>query len=132
MRELKFRGIAKHPLDNKEMIIGYGIITLPSKNIYLLNKDTGAWIEVIPETVGQYTGKKDRNGVEVYEGDIVKYSGHYFQGLYDKERIEIVKWSNDGLQWSWKLAGTGYNNGPEWCEVIGNTHQNPELLGELK
>jgi uncharacterized phage protein (TIGR01671 family) len=89
--------------------------------------DFGCW-NVVPDSVGQYTGLKDKNGVEIYEGDIVKYSGHYFGDHWEKESIGIVEWNTETASYPWKLTDTGFEDGPDWCEVIGNVHENPDLL----
>ena len=72
----------------------------------------------------QYTGLKDKNGKEIYEGDIVQIDDHI---LGDFE----VVWQ--GLGWKIKRA-TGYEtlyvHKSEDCTVIGNIHENPELLDD--
>lgn len=83
----------------------------------------------------QYTGLKDKNGIEIYEGDIVKASS---TGIWGKFQ---VKWRQDGSPcwimypaWksgiTWSLHGT-LNDKSEYqddVEVIGNIYENPELL----
>jgi len=83
----------------------------------------------------QFTGLTDKNGKEIYEGDIVQTWGEYDHGSdvpseTFEEAMPII--FNDG-QWWW---GDGIGNScplnefddPEYIEVIGNIHQNPELL----
>lgn len=73
-------------------------------------------VEVIPETVGQYTGRRDVTSKDAYHGDIVK-SKHYGVG-------EIV-WRGDS--WAVMADGMGYSLNYDFT-IIGNIHQNKSLL----
>lgn len=74
------------------------------------------------EAIEQYTGLKDKNGKEVYEGDILQIDDHILGDF-------VVVWHNFG----WKIKrSVGYESlsvhKSEDCTVIGNIHENPELL----
>ena len=98
------------------------------------NTDTPVFI--IPETVGQYTGLTDKNGVKIFEGDILKSTikiidcddEEFSISPYDREDIGIVEWRKDGFMIAHK-SGT-WARSFYGCEnyVIGNIHDNPDIL----
>lgn len=66
----------------------------------------------------QYTGLRDKNGKEIYEGDIVKGLG------YDEDLSEVILEPSGGFYYAW----SEYGHSAEDIEVIGNIYENPELL----
>lgn len=130
MREILFRGKRK---DNGEWIEGYYFRQLnpfsvdgsPIKHCISDLPPFGA--EIVPETVGQYTGLTDKNGKRIFEGDILDCG----------DRMVCVEWHDRCGTWDSifiKYIGDRCSNGIEPVEwkyravVIGNIHDNPELL----
>ena len=137
MAERLFRG---KRADNEEWVAGslLGIDWCDKPSTYSIapNTPVSVFYSVIPETVGQYTGLTDKNGVRIFEGDILKstikiidYADVGFSiSHYDEEDIGIVEWRKDGFMiahksGTWARSFYGSEN-----YVIGNIHDNPELL----
>jgi uncharacterized phage protein (TIGR01671 family) len=73
----------------------------------------------------QFTGLLDKNGKEIFEGDILKI---YYEGN-QRSYLKEVKWLNDAInkgRWD-ALDNCAYTS----CEVVGNIFENPELLAEI-
>lgn len=86
-------------------------------------------VMVSPETVGQFTGLTDKNGTKIFEGDII---AHHAQGDIIVNRGAVVWDARDG-RWAYQLHTMQpgfYMHNPEAVEIIGNIHDNPELLEE--
>lgn len=135
MREILFRG---KRFDNNEWIEGGFYLEPYTDNAYIVawNSMGMGFIEYIlvcKETVGQYTGLKDKNGVRIFEGDVIDC---WSEGVNAKGTVQQRK---DGLwiiypAWQkvimWSLCPDEYCN--TTVEVIGNIHDNPELLAEVE
>ena len=120
MREILFRG---KRIDNGEWIYGGISIFCGLAEIFDSNSIDNSCYEVIPETVGQFTGLTDKNGKKIFEGDIIQ---GFIPNDFDKKRTEIVKHANSA-------SGTdrfciGFRSWLVKIEVLGNIHDNPELL----
>ena len=131
MREILFRG---KRIEDKEWVYGaYLAHGRDGHTIFNQNLGDGTLqgFEVIPETVGQYAELKDKNGVKIFEGDVLHWDSHwgwyveYENGAYRKiplEDIQRVNWEHYPLE----------QEGLDTWEIIGNIHDNPELLEEKK
>ena len=139
MREIIFRGQRK---DNKEWVEGYLVrcgedledcfIFPPAGVLGLHDNDYGLGfynaVEVILETVGQYTGLKDKNGRMIFEGDVCCNT--------KTGEIVSIQWHGTMAGYIWhKRKGNSYLfdfgalfRAFDKYEVIGNIHDNPELL----
>ena len=127
MREIKFRAFIKELNEIREVeYINFlkKMISFPNKfcKEYYLNADFDE-IELM-----QYTGLKDKNNKEIYEGDIVKLRANHGIGVvkyYDEWGAFVVEYIKPR-----PLAVLGMNYYKEDIEVLGNIYENPELLKE--
>lgn len=115
MRELKFRAWCDSefledvaPYDNNEIVEQY---------------DCSEWFTKKVDCIEQYTGLKDTNGKEIYEGDIMEYDACLYRVFWDKcgftfEHIGEHGWTSQDV----------FSEG----KVVGNIHENPELIGGKK
>ncbi|RRJ62427.1 hypothetical protein EHV15_05280 [Paenibacillus oralis] len=129
MRDYKFRAKAiEQFVDGDQWVYGFGVsvVKLTSGKSQCWMYTDGGVYEVDPETVGQYTGIKDKNGKEIYEGDI------YHQG--DRNILYVVVWEDTGLIGE-QIGTRSYAGLQHWkdrIEIIGNRWDNPDLLGEVR
>lgn len=129
MRDINFRG---KRTDNGEWVYGYVCCygwTGEEKTYIVPNYASALYsIEVNPETVGQCIDLKDRNGINIFEGDIVKRvcfgKMSIYQIVYDNDLTSFI--GQAGVRF------TTFDYGSTEFEVIGNIYDNPELLGGTK
>lgn len=118
MREILFRGKNKV---TDELITG----DLIHNGDQVFISANNCCAEVYPETVGQYTGLKDRNGVKIFEGDIVKYGDTIHRVIFDDRNGSAVFGIMISNVETWAFCSMVP---PDRMEVIGNIYDNPELL----
>ena len=114
MREIKFRG---KRTDNGEWVVGCLIRGAKEESVIVVDVVKGEIQWVFSETVGQYTGLKDKNGKEIFDGDVVWCrAGEHRSGIWEYEKRFVVEYG----MWEMSIC--------EEIEVIGNIHDNPELV----
>ena len=126
-REIKFKG---KRVDNGEWVFGYVVKTKDATFICYDNQynddlflsPENIFIEVIPETVGQFTGLCDKEGKPIYEGDIVKFDD-------DEPNEHLVEYKSKYGEFylRQKYARAGLQHA-KYAIVIGNIHDNPSLI----
>lgn len=124
MREIKFRGRKS----NGEWIYGdlvHNVGVGASTALIFPEEAHDSWDRyiVLTDTIGQFTGLHDKNGKEVYEGDIVSFTAD----KQSKNWVRPIKWIGAGF-----IFGDIFPlNYPSGCyDIIGNIYDNPELLNK--
>lgn len=144
MREILFRG--KDVDDPSRWVCGFLTVSGDENPVLVIDYQIGSrnlygQVEIIPDTVGQYTGLQDKNGKRIFEGDILKT---HYANAKNSEFVEVVVFRNGrfcaegnlgGGGRSWALLWDGVPHIPQdktiymdGMEIIGNIHDNPELL----
>lgn len=140
MREILFRGKVK---ECNEWVYG-SLIYIPNEYCCIMDNNCddedlpytnndygtfdGSMTPIDKDTIGQFTGRSDKNGTKIFEGDIVK--GTITSAWAKQEIVCVVKYLGDAFvsiednKWEHSLMFA------KNIEVIGNIHDNPELLGE--
>lgn len=133
-REIKFRGKRR---DGKGWLYGNYITYDEDSNLHVFINPPGCYTDnddhlVFPDTVGQFTGLQDKNGKEIYEGDIIEsqnysHARHYVRYIDDEAKFVAMIISHGSplmdfcsIRQSWIDK---YDK-----KVIGNIHDNPEML----
>lgn len=130
MREILFRGKRK---DNGEWVYGNFAVTDNNGKQHYIFQNKAFEYEVFPETVGQYTGLTDKNGKKIFEGDILRRA-------YHPEDDVVIEWFNGSFRFrkANKPKDYGYSNvcciqnAVSSLKIIGNIHDNPEMLKGIK
>lgn len=149
MREIKFCGKAKMPIEQLDSLgiphengWVFGACVYNGGEPYIISQNVVEsceeyfhpewWCPVVPDSVGQFTGLHDKNGKEVYEGDIVKcfdYDGHIKRiGIVEYDPIEtLFAVGNDSLQY-YVYDSRNPKTMKVYLEVVGKIYENPGLL----
>ena len=121
-REIKFRG---KRVNGGEWVYGMtisnGTIKRKLNNVFFEVAEN-KWVGVYPETLGQYTGLTDKNGVKIFEGDIIS--------IGEPNIKYITMWRDAGLC-AKQIGASSYIGLTYWAsdiEVLGNIKDNPELI----
>ena len=134
MRKIKFRGkvLKNEPLfglHKGQWIYGNCCYDELQKDVAIENTESSDIVRVLVDekTVGQYIGLNDKNGKEIYEGDLVRVLAYN----YDEDEIFVIKYDKDLAQFvldNDNLCITFDNVYPNEVEVVGYIHDNKDLL----
>ena len=136
MREILFRG---KPKNIKKYKWVQGQLLHHRDNLSVIySEEADHPVGVMPETVGQFTGLTDKNGKRIFEGDVVIYDNSPYNAYCEPIR-GVIAWRNGSLCFKYKpwssvmyraLCSDDFFAAK--CDVIGNIHDNPELLEDAE
>lgn len=150
--EILFRGKGNPEYNDGDWYYGY--LIFDGKDYQIIEPKYGSWRRtVLKETVGEFTGMTDKNGIKIFEGDIVRtqpfYDRPYSEKRKGKQFLGVVNlhihtfkgnkifpeqkynsfWQVDIIEDTEKY--NHYNWSRFWnCEIVGNKFDNPELIKE--
>ena len=132
MDNLKFRVYVK---SYKMMAYDVTSINFEAKTVecHLVTSEEGdpSEFEFDEVEIMQWTGKKDKKGEDIYDGDVVRVKSS--DGFYD--RIYYIKWNSEATEWSlyskYDEPRLPLGTCIKRCKIIGNLHESPNLLSEL-
>jgi hypothetical protein len=120
MREIKFRGKCAF-----SGVWRYGYFYISKGNFIIRDSEDKESI-VLKDSIGQFTGLPDKNGVEIYENDLGLFNKHLCKIVYRKNYCDYVF---ETLKYKSRLLNiTKANITKSNFEIIDNIHENPELL----
>ena len=116
MREILFRG---KRVDDRKWVYGYYATGKGADDsiVHYIYEPCGIFNRIVPDTVGQFTGICDEDGERIFEGDILKWDEREWGCPY-----------SEVAAFDYALLNVRKNDWSEWCTVIGNKWDNPELL----
>ena len=142
MRTIKFRG--QH-WKTGEWEYGYYCVTNEGDHLIgtvdILSQDMSIcdllFTQVNPETVGQFTGLHDKDGKEIYEGDVIDVCNGSINGVpWMDQSPHVVRWrgygSYDTCRFLRAKDGSDLSDSTHWRQIVGNIHDNPELMKGAK
>lgn len=138
MRDIRFRGLTDkgtwvygNVVYSKDAVEGWEAIIIPQENSNMYSSDETLddpileferWYRVDVNTVGHYTGLEDKNGVEIYEGDVIQELKVNWEVVFYRSAWRLGRNVKGDMQYK-SLDRYTYR-----CEIIGNIYRNKELL----
>jgi len=144
MRTIKFRGKVSKDYNsnfyNEQFVYGSAIVCEDDIASTIINSEFEA--EVLTKTITQFSGVKDKNGKEIYEGDIIKIESKLMKEYPDYKFIREVKFGKGeifGSEWNHDIIGFWLSPCETYkelylddedadIEIIGNVFETPELI----
>ena len=124
-RTIKFRALAQNQDDNKGWVYGSLIVYNDTSKAIQEEKTDKIW-PVVDGTQGQYTGLKDKNGVEIYEGDKLRRQNYTSRGKKMGSDMKVIVWSKGRN--GFNIISNKKQLHKDLWEIIGNISENPKLL----